>query len=222
VLKGCIDALQANYPAVARLVGDEWFRAAAAVFARAELPAHPTLLDYGAASPAFSSAFAPAGELPTSPTSRGSTGCWTEAHVAADALPLDPAALAALTPEADMARPFACRTRRRAGAGSTRRRSTRSGAASRAGDGDDRRIDWHGEGALLTRPFRPRSSTRRSTAPGVAFARCLRARRKHRAAGSPRSMSIPGADFAALIAATARRRRLFSSFDAIPLQEHSR
>ena len=39
VLKGCIDALQANYPAVARLVGEEWFRAAAAIYARANLPA---------------------------------------------------------------------------------------------------------------------------------------------------------------------------------------
>ena len=38
VMKGCIDALAANYPAVARLVGDEWFRAAAAAFVQA-LPA---------------------------------------------------------------------------------------------------------------------------------------------------------------------------------------
>ena len=27
VLKGCIDALQANYPTVCQLVGDDWFRA---------------------------------------------------------------------------------------------------------------------------------------------------------------------------------------------------
>jgi len=30
VLKGCIDALQASYPTVCQLVGEEWFRAAAA------------------------------------------------------------------------------------------------------------------------------------------------------------------------------------------------
>ena len=47
VMKGCIDALQANYPAAARLVGDEWFRAAAAIFVRANLPAQPTLAYYG-------------------------------------------------------------------------------------------------------------------------------------------------------------------------------
>ena len=48
VMKGCIDALQANYPAVARLVGEEWFRAAAAIHVREALPADPALLRYGA------------------------------------------------------------------------------------------------------------------------------------------------------------------------------
>ena len=48
VMKGCIDALQANYPAVTRLVGEEWFRAAAAVYVRESLPADATLLRYGA------------------------------------------------------------------------------------------------------------------------------------------------------------------------------
>ena len=48
VFKGCIDALQANYPTVTRLVGEEWIRAAAARFAHSYLPAHPMLLEYGA------------------------------------------------------------------------------------------------------------------------------------------------------------------------------
>ena len=38
VLKGCIDALQASYPTVCQLVGTDWFRAAAAVYARAQPP----------------------------------------------------------------------------------------------------------------------------------------------------------------------------------------
>ncbi|MEO7726906.1 MAG: DNA-binding domain-containing protein, partial [Burkholderiales bacterium] len=38
VMKGCIDALQANYPAVTRLVGDEWLRAAASVYVRQSPP----------------------------------------------------------------------------------------------------------------------------------------------------------------------------------------
>ena len=43
-----IDALQSNYPAVARLVGEEWFRAAAAVYVRQTIPVEPSLLRYGA------------------------------------------------------------------------------------------------------------------------------------------------------------------------------
>ena len=43
-MKGCIDALQANYPAVTRLVGEEWFRAAAAVYVRQAPPTNPMLL----------------------------------------------------------------------------------------------------------------------------------------------------------------------------------
>jgi len=53
VMKGCIDALQANYPSVARLVGEEWFRAAATMFARERLPAQATLMYYGDAFAEF-------------------------------------------------------------------------------------------------------------------------------------------------------------------------
>ena len=64
VHKGCIDALQANYPAVTRLVGEEWMRAAASEFVRAQLPRSPMLLDYGAEFAAFLAEFEPAAELP--------------------------------------------------------------------------------------------------------------------------------------------------------------
>jgi len=62
VMKGCIDALQANYPAVARLVGEEWFRAAAAVYVREHLPRTPMLLEYGAGFADFLARFEPAAE----------------------------------------------------------------------------------------------------------------------------------------------------------------
>jgi len=67
VIKGCIDALQSNYPAVARLVGDEWFRAAASIYARANLPTHPALVQYGEGFEGFLSGFEPAAELPYLP-----------------------------------------------------------------------------------------------------------------------------------------------------------
>ncbi len=63
VMKGCIDALQANYPAVTRLVGEEWLRAAAVVYVRDALPALPMLLDYGADFADFLTQFEPAAEL---------------------------------------------------------------------------------------------------------------------------------------------------------------
>jgi hypothetical protein len=99
VLKGRIDALQANYPAVARLVGDEWFRAAAAEFARSHLPAMPMLVDYGAGFARFLTTFEPAAELSYLAGVAELDRCWTEAHGAADAEVLDAATLAAMTPE---------------------------------------------------------------------------------------------------------------------------
>jgi hypothetical protein len=151
VLKGCIDALQANYPAVARLVGDEWFRATAAVFVRESLPAHPTLLDYGAGFAEFLATFAPAAGLPYLAEVARLDRLWSEAHVAADAAPLDPAAVAALGPD-EMT---LTRLRPHPAA-----RWLRSGHApiysiwsrNRAGDAELGEIEWHGEGALLTRP----------------------------------------------------------------------
>ncbi|MBU1803547.1 MAG: DNA-binding domain-containing protein, partial [Gammaproteobacteria bacterium] len=45
--KGCVDALRANFPAVERLVGEEWFAAAATLYARAMPPRSGPLLEYG-------------------------------------------------------------------------------------------------------------------------------------------------------------------------------
>lgn len=85
VMKGCIDALAANYPAVAALVGAEWFRAAAAVFVRDNPPPRASLLDYGAGFADFLAEFPPAAGVrwlvPVARLDRQ----WTEAHVARDA-----------------------------------------------------------------------------------------------------------------------------------------
>ena len=53
VMKACIDALEANYPAVARLVGSEWFRAAAALYVAARPPNDARMLRYGDGFPDF-------------------------------------------------------------------------------------------------------------------------------------------------------------------------
>jgi hypothetical protein len=150
VMKGCIDALQANYPAVARLVGDEWFRAAAAVYARETPPADPVLLHYGAAFPDFLSRFEPARDLPYLAAVAQLDRLWTEAHAAAEGEPLDASAVprgatdlanARLRPHAaarwawfESAPAYTIWSRNRAG---------------HDDDGGD--LEWRPEGALLTR-----------------------------------------------------------------------
>jgi len=99
VRKGCIDALEANFPAVVRLVGRDWFRAAAARHASAAPPDDARLLHYGRAFPAFLAGFAPAAGLPWLPAVAMLDRLWTESHAAADAPVLSPAALARIAPE---------------------------------------------------------------------------------------------------------------------------
>ncbi len=151
VMKACIDALQANYPAVNRLVGEEWFRAAAAVYARGHLPDQPMLLQYGTDFAAFLATFEPAAELPYLPGVAQLDRHWIEAHVSADDAPLEGDAVAGLA------------------AGNFFRVQLKPHAAARwqwfddapvytiwSRNRSDAAIDtefaWHGEGALLTRP----------------------------------------------------------------------
>ena len=151
VLKGCIDTLQANYPSVDRLVGEEWFRAAAAVYARQSPPATPVLLDYGDGFADFLRDFPPAQEFPYLSGVAQLDRAWKEAHVAADREPVAPAAIAALTTEQlatarlrphpaarwlqfDVAPIFSIWQRNRL----------------QLDDAAD--FEWVGEGALLTRP----------------------------------------------------------------------
>ncbi len=151
VLKGCIDALQANYPAVTRLVGEEWLRAAAAVYARDAMPALPMLLHYGANFADFLAQFEPAAALPYLSGVARLDRCWTEAHAAASEDALDPVALSQLA------------------SGNFFRARLQPHAATRWAWFDDAPIytiwsrnrtdihvetelDWKPEGALLTRP----------------------------------------------------------------------
>ena len=154
VMRGCIDALQANYPTVAQLVGDEWFRAAAAVYVRTHWPERPMLIDYGAGFAAFLGTFPPAASLPYLPAVASLDRSWTESHLAAEAPVLDGATLAnALQSQASS--PDALRLRLHP---ATRWHWFDAMPAftlwqrHRAGRIDDSAIEWLGEGAFLTRP----------------------------------------------------------------------
>lgn len=100
VMKSAIDALQANYPAIVRLVGEEWFRAAAAEFLLQEPPTSPMLVDYGSRFADFLRTFEPAIELPYLPDVARLDRYWSEAHVASSVDALDGATVAHMEAEA--------------------------------------------------------------------------------------------------------------------------
>jgi hypothetical protein len=94
IAKGCVDALAANFPTVLSMVGEDWFRAAAALFAREAPPATAALLDYGVAFPAWLERFPPAADLPYLAGIAHLDRLWTEALFAAEAPVLSAEALA--------------------------------------------------------------------------------------------------------------------------------
>jgi hypothetical protein len=197
VLKGCVDALAANYPAVARLVGDEWFRAAAAAYARDSLPDRPTLLHYGTGFAAFLETFGPAAELAYLPGVARLDRFWTEAHTASDQAALVPGALVARGPEDRgrvVLRPHA--SARWAWFDGepifTIWQRNRS-----AGPFDDSPIEWRGEGALIVRP---RDAVRGCPLDrgGCAFLDACAAGRTLADAGLAALAAEPDADLAAL------------------------
>lgn len=88
------------FPAVRRLVGEDFFRAMALAYVRAEPPRSAILLDYGATFPDFIAGFPPAASLPYLADVARLEWLWREAYHAAEAAPLDPGALAAIPEDA--------------------------------------------------------------------------------------------------------------------------
>ncbi len=98
VMVGLIDALSDAFPTVRRLVGDDFFRAMAGVYARLEPPSSPILLNYGAGFPDFLTSFPPLQELPFLPDVARIERAWVEAYHSADADPADVEPLLHLSP----------------------------------------------------------------------------------------------------------------------------
>jgi hypothetical protein len=155
VMGGCVDALEANFPSVARLVGADWFRAAAVAYVRVQAPRDGRMLVYGEGFAEFLAEFEPGRELPYLADVARLDRFWIESHAAADADAVDSAWLARLSPEAlgavHLAPHPAARWRWFADAPiySIWRRNR---VADDAIDTDDE-MAWQGEGALLTRPL---------------------------------------------------------------------
>lgn len=85
VAKGRADALAGLFPTVQRLVGEDWFRDAALIFAAGHPPTSPVLDEYGQAFPAWLARFEPAQPLPYLPPVARMDLAWSRAHRATDA-----------------------------------------------------------------------------------------------------------------------------------------
>lgn len=88
VMVALTDALRAQFPVSARLVGDEFFTAAARLFALNHLPENPVLIRWGDAFPDFLSTFEPAGSVPYLPDIARLEVAWNRAYHAAEAVSL--------------------------------------------------------------------------------------------------------------------------------------
>jgi hypothetical protein len=93
VVVGLVGALEARFPATRKIVGEDFFKGAAKLFAATEPPRSPLMLLYGDGFPAFLADFEPAREVPYLADVAGLEAARTRAYHAADAKPLTPAAL---------------------------------------------------------------------------------------------------------------------------------
>lgn len=94
-----VDALASIFPTVQNLVGEDFFRAMARLYVAAHPPTSPLLFSYGESFPAFLEGFQPAADLPFLADVARVERLWLDAYHAADATPLDPAALGQISTE---------------------------------------------------------------------------------------------------------------------------
>lgn len=89
VVVGLVDALRDTFPAIQKLVGEEFFAAVARVYVMANPPNGPVLLEYGDGFPAFLREFGPVKDLPYLADVAAIDRALVKAYHAADKLSLD-------------------------------------------------------------------------------------------------------------------------------------
>ncbi|MCR9136387.1 MAG: DNA-binding domain-containing protein [Alphaproteobacteria bacterium] len=99
VTVGLIGALADTFPAVQRLVGEQFFEAMARVYVQTEPPSSPLLFRYGDGFADFLEHFEPAQHLVYLPDVARLERAWLDAYHAADAPVLAPEALSTVAPE---------------------------------------------------------------------------------------------------------------------------
>ncbi len=202
VASACADALQANYPTVSRLVGDDWFRATALIYLGENPPRHPAMLELGENFAGFLAAFEPAADLPYLEGVARLDRLWSCAHVAADAPALAPAQVAAMAP----AQLVDARLRLHPATfwAQFEQMPVATIWCRHRDAGPDARVDlddlaWRGDGVLLTRPEDAVQWT--AIAPGAAafLAACARGEPLAQAATAALDAQ-PDADLATMMA----------------------
>ena len=99
VVQGLVAALETRFPAVRRVVGEEFFAAAARFYATKTPPASPFMAFYGDNFAEFLEKFEPCAELPYLPDLARLEAARTRAYHAEDATPLSAEDFAGLAPE---------------------------------------------------------------------------------------------------------------------------
>jgi hypothetical protein len=99
LLSGLTGVLRAHFPVVARLVGEDFFVAAARAFIREHPPSTPVLIEYGKDFPSFLEAFEPARGVPYLGDVARLEWLWHAAYHAHDREPLTARCLADVPPE---------------------------------------------------------------------------------------------------------------------------
>jgi hypothetical protein len=99
VMVGLIGAMETNFPAVHRLLGEEYFRGLARQFVLANPPQNPLMFQYGGVFPEYLNAQADLAVYPYLADVAKLECLMRQAHHAEDAQVLKPEALAALAPD---------------------------------------------------------------------------------------------------------------------------
>lgn len=103
VVHSLITAMGDAFPAIKKIVGDEFFDAMAGLYVRAHPPQEPMMMFYGRQFPAFLAEFEPAASMPYLPEVARLELARRDCYHAADANPVDAMDLTAMSPEALMA-----------------------------------------------------------------------------------------------------------------------
>ena len=202
-----IAAIEARYPVVRRLVGEDFFHAMARVFVGGRRPRSAVLLHYGDEFPDFIAEFEPARVIPYLADVARIENAWVEAYHAADEPPLALAALAAVDPErlAELAFVFHPAARLLVAD-----HPAASIWAGHQAEGEPRPpAHWRGEATLITRPG-AEVLVRILPPGGYPFARALDAgatlAQAHAAAAEAAADFDPGAHLIGLVEAGALSR----------------